>query len=115
VKTVTFHPGPLRIQLKPGGSDNIVFAVLRKVPQGYTAPNITVVGGNTTFVDVMNVLAYGMVRVQAASGDPMNRIDMRILRKSIPMARGDSVILQVVPNANSSGQQFSALFEYSTT
>jgi hypothetical protein len=115
VKPVVFHIGPTRIQVKPGGSANTIYAVIRKVPQGYSAPGITVTTGNTTFADMQNVLAYGVVRVEAASSDPMNRIDLRILRRSVSLARGDSVYLQVVPNISSSGQTYSSLIEYSTT
>jgi hypothetical protein len=113
-KPVTFYPGPLRIQIKPGGTDNTIFAVLRKVPQGYSAPAITPTDGNTAFADVMNVLAYGVVRVAAGSSDPLNRIDMRRLRKSVSLARGDSIVLQIVPNVNSTNQTASTLFEYRT-
>ena len=115
VKPVVFHPGPCRITIGTGNTTNTVFAVLRKVPEGYTAPSITIGDGNTTFKDVPDVLMYGIVRVYGGTSDVMQRIDLRMLRSSIPLARGDSIVLQVVSNTSSVNQVFGALVEYSTT
>ncbi len=109
-KPTTFSLGPVRVSAKYGSAETTVFCVVRKLPEGYTAPAITPTDGNTTFVDMPNVLAYGMIRV--GSTDTMNRIDLRKLRTSVMLAQGDSVILQVVTNAASTNQAYSALAEY---
>ena len=109
-KTTTFTPGPCRVSLKYGSAETTVFVVMRKLPEGYTAPAITPTDGNTTFNDVPNVIGYGLIRVGGT--DTMNRIDLRRLRSSVKLAQGDSVILQVVSNAASTNQAYSALIEY---
>ncbi len=111
-KPVMFHLGPTRVSIKYGSTESTVLAIVRKVPQGYTAPAVTVATGNTTFADIPNVLAYGLVRVNA--GDTMNRIDLRKLRQAVRLDRGDSIVLQTVSNINSTGQVYSALIEFST-
>ncbi len=111
-KAVLFRSGPCRIACKYGNADTAVFAILRRIPQGYSAPTITLVDGNTSFIDIDNILAYGVVRVSGS--DTMARIDMRHLRRTVRLERGDKITLQVVSNAASAGQTYSALLEYST-
>ncbi len=110
VKPVRFTLGPTRVSVKYGSTETTVFAIVRKVPQGYTTPTIAPTDGNTSFVDTPNVLGYGVIRV--GDNDTMNRIDLRFLAKSVMLARGDSIVLQVVSNVSSTNQAYSALSEY---
>ncbi len=112
-KPVRFTLGPTRISFKAGLTETTVFAVVRKVPQGYTTPTIAPTDGNTTFDDVPNVLGYGVARI-VPTNDAMNRVDMRFLTKSVTLSRGDSVVLQVVSNVSSTNLAYSAMCEYST-
>ncbi len=111
-KPVRFTLGPVRVAMKYGSTETTVFAVVRKLPQGYSNPSIAIVDGNTSFVDVPNILAYGVIRV--GSTDTMNRLDLRRLRNTVTLNRGDAIILQVVSNVSSTGQAYSALIEFST-
>ncbi len=111
VKPVRFTLGPTRINVKYGSTETNVLAIVRKVPQGYSNPTIAPTDGNTTFVDTPNILGYGIIRV--GGNDTMNRIDLRFLNKSVMLARGDSIVLQVVSNISSTNQAYSALAEYS--
>lgn len=111
-KVVKFTLGPARVVIKAGNSDQQVFAIIRKLPEGYSAPTNTITDGNTVFQDVPNILAYGLIRVAASSTDPMNRIDLRYLQRGCVLRKGESVILQLLANAASTGATYSALVEY---
>ncbi len=109
-KPVRFTLGPTRVGFTYGSTATLVLAIVRKVPQGYTAPTITPASGNTVFNDVPNILGYGYIRV--TGNDVMSRIDLRYLTKSVSLMRGDAIVLQVVSNAASAGQKYHALVEY---
>ena len=109
---VSFHWRSTRVTIKSGLANNLVAAILRRVPAGYTEPAITVTDSLSLFADVPNVLGYGMVQVYGSEPDTMQRIDLRILRGSIKLYPGDKVVLQVVSNSSSSGQTYSFLTEY---
>ncbi len=96
-----------------GLTANKVLAIIRKVPNGYSNPAITVANGLGVFVDYPNILAYGMVNVAASSADPMLRIDLTKVRNLTRVVPGDKIILQVVPNASSTNQIYNAMIEYS--
>jgi hypothetical protein len=99
--------------LKAGGSNTVVYAILRKVPQGYSSPAVAVTDGNTTFMDVPNVLAYGSVYVYQSTTDTMARIDMRPLNRSLKVLAGETILLQVVTDTSSTGQSYDCMLEYS--
>ncbi len=109
-KPVRFRLGPTRVSFTYGSAASLVLAIVRKVPEGYTAPAITPATGNTVFNDVPNILGYGYIRVNG--NDVMNRIDMRYLTRSVTLMRGDAIVLQVVSNIASTGQKYHALVEY---
>jgi len=100
------------VVIKAGASDQLVFAIIRKLPEGFTAPTNTITDGNTIFQDTPNILAYGFVRIVAATVDPMNRIDLRFLQRGCVLRKGESVVMQVIANAASTGATYSALVEY---
>ncbi len=100
------------VTITAGNTSARVYAIVRKVPSGYTAPSITVSNAISTFADVPNVLAYGIINVYASDPDPMNRISLNLLRNSCSMISGDSVIIQVVSDTSSVNQAWSSLAEY---
>ncbi len=110
----TFTLKTTRISITAGASTNTVLAVVRRVPSGYTEPTITVATGLTDFWDVPNILAYGMVQVFANSVDPMTRIDLEFIKRTIPVYAGDRIVIQAVCNASSSGQKINVLAEYTS-
>ena len=111
-KVVKFTLGPARVVIKAGNSDQLVFVIIRKLPEGYAAPTNTITDGNTVFQDTPNILAYGFVRVAASSTDPMNRTDLRYLQRGCVLRKGESVVMQLLANAASTGATYSALVEY---
>ncbi len=100
------------VVISPGSGNNKVFAVVRRVPSGYSAPSITITNGIGSLVDCPDVLAYGLVNVFASTTDTMERINLKLLRPNMVVYPGDVIYLQVVPNANSTGQVYNALAEY---
>lgn len=109
--TFSFHNA--RVSLKAGSANTVIYAILRKVPQGYSSPAVAIADGNTSFVDVPNVLAYGTVYVYASTNDTMQRIDMRPLNRNMKVLAGETIVLQVVSDTASTGQSYDCLLEYS--
>ncbi len=101
----------LRVTVTYGSATTRVFAILRRLPQGYTAPAITIATGNVAFVDQPDVLGYGMIQV--SGNDTMNRIDLRKLKGSVILHSGDALLLQVVSDTASANQKYSVISEYS--
>ncbi len=99
--------------MKAGTANNAIYVILRKVPQGYSNPTVAIADGNTTFVDVPNVLAYGSVYVYASTNDTMTRIDLRPLNRNMKVLAGDTIVLQVVSDTASTGQTYDCMLEYS--
>ncbi len=91
-----------------GGTANRLYAVIRRVPAGYTAPSITISNAVSTFADVSNVLAYGLY----STTDSRDTIQWRWLKKSSIVNTGDSIIVQYVIDTSSTGQSVSCLVEY---
>ena len=111
-KPSRFNYHTCRVSVKAGGSNAVVYAILRKVPQGYSSPGVTIADSNTTFVDPPNILAYGARYIYAASTDPWNVIDLRPLNRSLQVNAGDSIVLQVVSDTASTGQSYDCILEY---
>ncbi len=82
--------------------------LIRKVPAGYTAPNITVATSVTDLADVPNVVCYGMLLVNASN---YNEVEWRMLRPNVKLNPGDNLYFQAVTNTNSAGQTFFATVE----
>ncbi len=108
----TFHFNSCSIDIVAGASSNRVFAIIRRVPAGYTVPAITISTSLTTFSDVADVIAYGFINIYGATLDAMNRFELKALRPSMTIFPGDVVYLQVVPNVSSAAQTYSAFAEY---
>ncbi len=100
------------ITIGGGATANRVLAIIRRVPNGYSFPTVTVATGLTTFQDFSNILAYGFVTTGAIV-DPDSRIDMRLLKSNITVYPGDTIAMQTVSNISSVGQTYSAMLEYS--
>jgi hypothetical protein len=73
---------------------------------------VTIADGNSSFVDVPNILAYGAVYVYASTSDTMSRVDLRSLNPAMRVNAGDTIVLQVVSDTASSEQSYDAILEY---
>ncbi len=107
-----FRLNSAKLTIFAGGTTNRIYVVVRKVPQGYTAPSISITNAVTTFADVSNVLAYGVITVGGGTQDPMNRLTLTMLKPRSIVLPGDSIVLQAVSDTTSSSQTFSLLAEY---
>ena len=94
------------IVVSNGGTAARVYAVLRRVPQGYSSPSIAISTSTTTFVDPTNVMAYAIVNVNGVDDASVN---LSPLRRSLVFNSGDKLVLQAVSDTSSTNQAFSAL------
>ena len=101
-----------RVSVKAGSANAVIYAILRKVPQGYSTPAVTITDGNTTFVDTPNILAYGAKYIYAATNDTMSFVDLRSLQGSLQVRAGEAVVLQIVTDTSSAGQSIDCILEY---
>ncbi len=81
-----------------------VFAIVRRVPSGYSFPSITIATGNSSFIDIPDVLAYGFL-------DESDTVPYKLdkLRSSIVLHPGDTLAIQFVSNLNSAGLKVDAI------
>ncbi len=84
------------------------YAIIRRVPAGYSAPSITIASTLTAFADVDNVLAYGLY----SGTDTRDSVQWRWLKRSASMMAGDVLTIQVVADSASANRAFSAVIEY---
>ncbi len=99
------------IFFRGGNSQTAVYAVVRKIPAGYSLPSVAIGSNSTVYQDTPNVLAYGFCSF-VPSLDPQS-IDMHWLKNTTLVHPGDQVILQLTANISSSGMIASAQFCYS--
>jgi hypothetical protein len=98
--------------VKDGDSTDFrAYAIVRKLPNGYSAPSITVSSAVTTFADVDNVLAYGLYY----GADTRDSIQWRWLKRTTDLIPGDSLILQLVGDSASTNRAASTVIEYDVT
>ncbi len=107
----TFRLRSAKYSLLSGATAARVFAIFRRVPAGYTAPAITVATGVTTFVDVPDVIGYGLINYSGGA-DPENMVELTILKPNIRVFPGDTIVSQIVPNASSVGLTYTLLAEF---
>ncbi len=111
--TTQFTLHTSEVAVTTGATTARVYAVIRKVPDGYANPSITVSDSINVFQDSPNVLAYGYVQVYAASSDAMNKFKLRMRQRSITMHPGDKIVIQLVSDTSSVGQAINSLTEFS--
>ncbi len=110
-KTILTNSIPSRMYLsmrslilnwRGGATDCRYYVILRRVPSGYTAPSFVVSTGLTAIADQPDVLAVGTGLYELAN---TTRLYTRIswIKKNTVLFEGDSLVLQMVINANSSG------------
>ncbi len=111
-----FNLRSCRVTFFAGEAVTRCFAVIRRIPVGYNFPGITIASNQTSFVDVNDVLAYGLVEVYGSATtptrDPWQAIDLTILKRNVIVYPGDTIGLQVVSNAASTSQTYSAICEF---
>ncbi len=99
------------ISMVAGNTATSNWFAIRRVPSGYTAGNLTIATGSSSFSDVPDVLGYAFLK---ASGNAVTTyaIDVTWLKPTITLFNGDQIIVQGVPSTTSSGNQFSMFMEY---
>ncbi len=103
--------GPI-FACRNGGSDSNVFFIVRRVPSGYTAPtSVTIASGSATFVDVPNVLAWMLYSFDQAQTTALS-LRATIEKRSVTLFPGDSIVLQIIPNSNSTLLEAESQMEY---
>ncbi len=104
-----FNIRSMELTMLPGATTNQSLFIIRKVPQGYAAPGITVATG-TSYVDHPNILGY--VLVTSVGGitfsNLVNEKDFTWRRQSVLLHGGDFISLQAVTNTSSAGQTYQA-------
>ncbi len=95
---VRFKSG--KIGAAAGGTATAVYAVIRRVPQGYTAPAITVATGTTSFADEADVLAYAYLQWVPSPGANMSVAYRPVFPRQTLFA-GDTIVSQMVAGVTS--------------
>ncbi len=92
-----------------------VWFVVRRVPQGYAPPAVTIATGLTAWADQPDVLAYGTIQVLAASSLQLpSEVRLTKLRAQTVMYQGDILVVQMVTDTNSTGQNVSGEVAFGT-
>jgi hypothetical protein len=105
-----FHLRSSDVTVQAGNANTRVFAVIRRVPSGYSAPSITITNGINVIIDMPDVLAYGLSNITTGATD--NTLRLHLLKPNMRLYPGDNVTLQVVSNGASTSQTYSSLTEY---
>ncbi len=96
-------------------ADMLVMAVIRRVPNGYSAPtSVPISTGSSSFIDERDVLSYGFLLERAGSTDHPN-FRFTMLRSGVRLEKGDAVVLQLIPSATSASATCSVVLEYKTS
>ncbi len=111
LQTWRFHLGSIQCEVTDGATGHRLYAVVRRVPAGYSAPSITVSTGVTTFADIANVMAYGIY----TTTDVREEVQWRWLRRNVIVQPGDTIITQYAIDISSAGSAVSTLVEYNIT
>ncbi len=104
----TFNLRSVQCTVTDGGTACRTYAVVRRVPAGYSAPAMSVGNSVTTFADVPNVLAYGTY----STADVRENISWRWLKRATYVYPGDAIVIQFVVDTSSTGHAISTLAEY---
>ncbi len=88
-----------------------IWVIIRRVPEGYSAPSWTPSGGTSSVVDEGNVLAFGSV---VGTSSQSTLFTIRTRKSNTILLQGDTVILQMVCSSSATGQAVDAMMEYGT-
>ncbi len=84
-----------------GNTGARVLWIIRRVPQGYTPPSITVTSGLTVFADQADILGYGIADFTSDNGEHYAKFTW--IRRTTVLYEGDYIALQCVTNTSSTG------------
>ncbi len=103
----------LQISANAGASQSRVYYVLRRVPDGYTPPTITLTSGTTAIVDDADVIGYGILNQNATNTNPTYQPVLRMSRRKngAVLFNGDTLVLQAVADVSSTGQAISFILD----
>ncbi len=85
-----------------GGTGTAIYSVIRRVPQGYSAPSIAVTTGTTSFADEADVFAYAYLQWVPSPGANMS-VSYRPVFPRQTLYAGDTVVVQAVAGTTSAG------------
>ncbi len=111
---VSFRMQRSMISVNAGAASSCCLFVVRRVPQGFTAPTtITISTGTAPFVDAPDVIGYQVIYITTGT-NTLFQFPFIPLHPTITLYEGDSVVLQAVTNSASAGQGYTSLIEYGT-
>ena len=80
-----------------------VLCIIRKVPNGYAFPSITVASGVTAIAG-SDVLAFGLINTTALATNEVPSQELTIVRPRVRVDTGDTIACQIVSNVSSASQ-----------
>ncbi len=95
-----------------------VFFVLRRVPQGYTAPSATIATGATVWTDLPDVFGYGYIYMAAVASQTNQFPEdytLILTRPTMTLFEGDTVVIQAVPDQSIASLSYTGVAEFDTT
>jgi glycerol uptake facilitator-like aquaporin len=107
---MVFNLRNVRVNVTYGSTVTRVYFVVRRVPEGYAAPALTISSSVNSFTDPDNVLAYAVLNV-SGTGYSLEG-DLNICKTNVVMFSGDIIYIQATSDTSSTGQTFSALAQY---
>ncbi len=116
-ESVWFAIDSIDVSVKCGTTaDSQVLYVVRKVPEGYSAPAITISSGEATFFDNDNILAWGngLILATEASGFARIKLSRHIAKRRVRLDQNDFIVVQAVCGTSSTNQSYSFEMGYST-
>ncbi len=96
-----FRLGPVRIYVTPGAAASRVYIVVRKVPEGYSAPTMTISSSVGSITDPMNVFGYAIIDGNNATIPT----SLTMIKSTLTIQPGDTVVVQAVSDISSAGQK----------
>ncbi len=99
-----FRFGRTELTVIAGAATARVFVVVRRVPEGYSFPAMTIASGVSSLTDPSNVIAYGYI--QSTNTMPTYLTSLNTVLKLQP---GDTIGVQAVSDTTSAGQRVDLL------
>jgi hypothetical protein len=107
-----FHLHSVSVVPTYGAVPTRCYVVIRKVPDGYSAPSVTISNVLGSIPDPMNVLARAIIPV---TGTGLLPIKLQPLNSTMVLQPNDTIIAQVVSDTSSASQRIDIFGEYSLT
>jgi len=99
------------ISASGGNNGSRWFFLLRRIPQGYSAPTVSIATGQLA-LSSKDILAYGMINDVTGSSAFMFG-SMKRVYTSVTLAPGDIIVLQIINDLANTGLTADATIDYS--